>query len=87
MLTNVQKPEILYEALLKLKTASIEIYFIGNIDCNKKLKEIKKLKNTNIKFIDFIPHGNYLKFMCENIDVGFVSLIKDYYGACVPSNI
>ncbi len=87
MLTNVQKPEILYEALLKLKSNDIELYFIGNIDYNKKLKEIKKLKNTNIKFIDFIPHDEYLKFMCENIDVGFVSLIKDYYGACVPSKI
>ena len=25
--------------------------------------------------------------MCENIDIGFVSLTNKYYGACIPSKI
>ena len=34
-----------------------------------------------------MPHNEFLKFMIENIDIGFVSLANDYLGACVPSKI
>ena len=37
--------------------------------------------------IDFLPHQEFLEFVSKNIDIGFVSLIRDYYGACVPSKI
>lgn len=85
MLSNVQKPELLIEAFFKLeKRFYVELYFIGNSNVNNYLKNIS---NRDIKFIDFLPHKDYLKFMCENIDIGFVSLTKDYYGACVPSKI
>jgi glycosyltransferase involved in cell wall biosynthesis len=79
-----QKPEILYELYKNLENNNIEIYFIGNY---KNYKPLQNIKDNNIKFIDFIPHDEFLKFMIENIDIGFVSLANDYLGACVPSKI
>ena len=84
---NLQKPEILYEIYKKINHSNIEIYFIGNININKKLLEIKKTNDKNIKFIDFLPHNDFLNFMSKKIDIGFVSLTNDYLGACVPSKI
>ena len=84
----LQKPEILYEIYKNLdKKENIEIYFIGDISLNKTLQKIKKLEDKNIIFIDFLPHNQFLEFMSKNIDVGFVSLVNDYLGACVPSKI
>ena len=88
MLSKVQKPELLYWAYEQLKDKeNIELYFIGNIESNKVLKELSKKNNDNIKFINHLPHSEYLDFMCKNIDIGFVCLSKDYYGACVPSKL
>jgi len=84
---NLQEPEILYKIYKKLNSSNIEIYFIGNININRKLLEIRELNDKNIKFIDFLPHNQFLEFMSKNIDVGFVSLTSDYLGACVPSKI
>jgi len=84
---NLQEPEILYEIYKKLNSSNIKIYFIGNINTNRKLLEIRELNDKNIKFIDFLPHNHFLEFMSKNIDVGFVSLTSDYLGACVPSKI
>jgi len=82
---KLQKPEILYQIFKELNNRdNIEIYFIGNITNNSVLQSIKE---DNIYFIDFLPHNEFLKFMIENIDIGFVSLINDYLGACVPSKI
>lgn len=81
----LQKPEILYETYRKIEDKdNIEIYFIGDVSSNKKLK---KIKDKNVKFIKFLPHNEFLEFMCENIDLGFVSLCDDYLGSCVPSKI
>jgi len=85
MLSKVQRPEVLFEAYLKLADKSnFEIYYIGNINDNHILN---KIKDKNIIFINHLNHEEYLKFMCENIDIGFVSLSNEYYGACVPSKI
>ncbi|MGJ0302819.1 glycosyltransferase [Aliarcobacter cryaerophilus] len=81
----LQKPEILYNVFKQLnKKINIEIYFIGNISNYTPLQNIK---DVNVKFIDFMPHDEFLKFMVKNIDIGFVSLANDYLGACVPSKI
>jgi len=80
----LQKPEILYNLYRKLKNKNIEIYFIGNINSYSPLQNIS---DKNVKFIDFMPHDEFLKFMVENIDIGFVSLVNDYLGACVPSKL
>lgn len=84
-ISSTQKPEILYEAYRNLnKKENIEIYFIGNY---KNYKPLYNICDSNVKFIDFIPHKELLKFVTENIDIGFVSLANDYLGACVPSKI
>jgi glycosyltransferase involved in cell wall biosynthesis len=84
MMSSTQKPELLYEAYKKLNSSDVELYFIGN---RKNYKPLQNIDDNNVYFIDFLPHEEFLKFMCENIDVGFVSLVNDYYGACVPSKI
>ncbi|MBA5762796.1 hypothetical protein H2O73_10610 [Vibrio sp. 404] len=83
-MSEAQRPEILYEAVKQLGSDNIEIYFIGNRDNYPPLRGIV---DENIHFLKFMPHDEFLKFMCKNIDVGFVSLTNDYYGACVPSKI
>lgn len=81
----LQQPEILYKAYQRLKNKSnVEIYFIGD---SKNYKPLSGIDDTRVKLIDFMPHGEFLKFMIENIDIGFVSLANDYLGACVPSKI
>lgn len=84
IMSSTQKPELLYEAYTKLGSDSIELYFIGN---KENYKPLQSIKDNNVHFIDYLPHEEFLKFMVENIDVGFVSLVSDYYGACVPSKI
>lgn len=86
IMSSVQKPEQLYEAFLKLgpQKENVEIFFIGN---RKNYRPLKNIKHKNVYFYDFIPHNDYLSFMYENIDIGFVSLTSSYYGACVPSKI
>ena len=82
---STQSPELLYEAWKMLDDRDIEIYFIGNIKGYKPLEMIGE--EDGVYFIDFMPHDEFLAFMSENIDVGFVSLVSDYFGACVPSKI
>lgn len=84
MMSSTQKPELLYEAYKKLGSNDVELYFIGS---RKNYKPLQNIADENVHFIDFLPHEEFLKFMCENIDVGYVSLVNDYYGACVPSKI
>jgi len=81
---STQKPELLYQAYSLLGDSNIELYFIGDITNYKPLQSIKE---NSVHFIDFLPHNEFLKFMSENIDVGFVSLTNEYFGACVPSKI
>ena len=80
---ELQQPEILYEVYQK-NSDNIEIYFIGDISNYKPLQNIE---NINIKFINYMPHDEFLKFMIENVDIGFVSLANEYLGVCVPSKI
>lgn len=81
---HTQQPERLYHAYRALDDDEVEIYFIGNIDRYRPLQDIEK---EGVHFINFMPHDAFLKFMSENIDVGFVSLSNDYFGACFPSKI
>lgn len=83
MIGPAQRPENIYWLIKELGLKNIELYYIGNIS---KLK-IKKDNDSFLKVMDFMPHEEYLKFMIENIDIGFVSLAQEYYGLCVPSKI
>ena len=84
LMSGTQKPELLYEAYRRLAVDDVELYFIGD---RRGYKPLQGINDTNVHFVDFLPHEKFLKFMCENIDVGFVSLANNYYGACVPSKI
>ncbi|WP_169777292.1 hypothetical protein [Campylobacter mucosalis] len=84
IMSETQKPELLYGAYRMLNANNVELYFIGD---KKGYKPLQNIVDKNVYFIDFLPHEEFLKFMCENIDVGFVSLANNYYGACVPSKI
>jgi len=84
-MSKTQKPEILYDIYRSIhKKNDVELYFIGDFN---GYKPIKKIKDPGVKLVDFMPHEKFLKFMIENIDIGFVSLSNDYLGACVPSKI
>ena len=84
-MSYTQRPEVLYEAYKRVENKDdIEMYFIGN---SKNYKPLQNISDKNVKFIDFMSHDEFLKFMVENIDIGFVSLANDYLGACVPSKI
>ncbi len=79
---STQSPEILAEAAYLLDC--VELYFIGNSSSYKPLA--KYSKNPAIHFIPFLERDRYLKFM-NNMDVGFLSLKGEYFGACVPSKL
>lgn len=81
---KTQKPELLYEAWKILNDNEVEIYFIGDI---KSYKPLNNIQDEGVHFIDFMPHDKFLEFMSEHIDIGFVSLASNYFGACVPSKI
>ena len=84
---RAQKPEVLYRAYERLKDKrGVQLYFIGNIAHNKTLQKIKA-SDPSVTFIDQMLHGEFLEFMAGHIDVGFVSLADEYFGACVPSKI
>jgi hypothetical protein len=84
IMSNAQSPEILFKAFKQLNDKNIELFFIGD---SHKYKPINEIKNSSVHIINFLPHKKFLDFMSKNIDVGFVSLTRDYYGACIPSKI
>lgn len=81
---STQRPELLYQAWKALNDKDIELYFIGDY---KRYKPLRNIRDEGIYLMDFMPHDQFLTFMREHIDVGFVSLVNDYFGACVPSKI
>lgn len=84
-MSKLQSPEILYKAYKRMKKQKdIELYFIGNFS---NYEPIKSIVDKNVNLISYLSHDEFLKYMLENIDIGFVSLANDYLGACVPSKI
>lgn len=83
-MSSTQQPELLYQAWKQLQDEEIEIYFIGDF---KHYQPLQHIREKGVHFIEFMPHDQFLLFMREHIDVGFVSLVNDYFGACVPSKI
>ena len=87
-MTNAQKPEILIEAFVSLASNiknKIELVFIGN---HKNYREFDLYRNKDkIVFLDYMSSDELKGYIQKNIHIGFVSLVKDYYGACVPSKI
>lgn len=81
--SNAQSPEILAKVAIDL--VNVEINFIGNYNQYGLLQPY--WHKPNFKFISSLPHEEFISFMQEHIDIGFVSLANDYLGACIPSKI
>jgi glycosyltransferase involved in cell wall biosynthesis len=81
-MSETQKPEILLELLKYYK--NIKLFYIGNFGSYSPLKEVE---DERVEMIDYMPHDKFLSFMRDFIDVGFVSLAEEYFGACIPSKI
>ncbi len=79
--TETQKVEILAECLSS--SSSCNVKFIGNHRAYRPLD----IYRNKFEFIDTIPYRDYLQIGSNWADVGFVSLSKDYFGACIPSKI
>jgi len=78
---RAQQPETLAQAVADLE--NVEIYYIGN---HKSYKPLQPFRSRCV-LVENMSNNDYNKFMMDNIDVGFVSLSKVWYGACVPSKI
>ncbi|MBU2494631.1 MAG: glycosyl transferase family 1 [Bacteroidetes bacterium] len=78
---KTQGPEILLKAASNLP--NIQLYFIGD----HRNYKFKYTSNQDVIFIDALNQSDYHRFLLENIDIGFVSLSKEYYKYCVPSKI
>ena len=82
-MSHTQGPEILFEAVSGID-AGVNLYFIGDY---KSYRPLSAIDCQNVHFIDYMQRDDLLSFMSAHIDVGFVSLAHEYYGACVPSKI
>ena len=78
---ELQSPQILAQAGGPMQ--NVEFAFIGNWESYSPLEPYL----ATCRFVKPLPHKEYLKYMVEHVDVGFVSLTSDYLGACVPSKI
>lgn len=78
-----QSPEILAETISLTNYA--EAYFIGNFAQYKPLA--KYINHPAMHFIPYLDHDKYIKFLTDNIDIGFLCLSNAYFGACVPSKL
>jgi glycosyltransferase involved in cell wall biosynthesis len=87
-MTAAQSPEILIEAFLKLpedKQSSLRLMLIGN---HADYPKFDKYRNHDrIDFIDLMPVKKLNKLISQEVDIGFVSLVDKFYGACIPSKI
>ncbi len=84
-LGDTQKPGFILDVVRNQKFLNLEIQFIGDIFQKSKFN----LDNIycKVSFFATMPHDKFQKHMIENVDIGLVSLSKEYFGACVPSKI
>lgn len=79
-----QSPEVLAAAVHGLENA--EAHFVGNHAVYKPLHWARS-KQENCKFIDQLSYQDFLRYLSDHADLGFVSLASPYLGACVPSKM
>ena len=80
---ELQSPEILAEAVGGIE--NVKVVFIGNWRSNPKLIQYEKC--SNIDLIDVLPNREYIKYLQDNADVGFVSLKGQLAEICIPSKL
>lgn len=79
-----QSPELLAQAVQGLD--NVEAHFVGNHAAYKPLY-LARANQHNCKFINQLSYPDFLRYLTEHADMGFVSLASPYLGACVPSKM
>lgn len=79
-----QSPELLAELVRGIE--NVEAHFVGNHSTYKQLNSARKTQ-ANCKFIAQLSYSDFLRYLSEHADLGFVSLASHYLGACVPSKM
>jgi glycosyltransferase involved in cell wall biosynthesis len=82
-MSKLQSPEILAKAVSGLK--HVKISYIGNWMSNQEL--VKYRNNSQIELIDSMSHKDYINYLLENADIGFISLHGQLASLCVPSKL
>jgi len=80
-MSKIQSPELLAKAASDLD--GVDVYYMGK---HKQYRPLDIFRD-KCQCMETMFHSQYLDFMKRNIDIGFVSLAGDYFGACVPSKI
>lgn len=79
-----QSPEMLAAAVRGLE--NVEAHFVGNHAGYKPL-HWTRANQRNCKFVNQLSYQDFLRYLTEHGDLGFVSLASPYLGACVPSKM
>ena len=77
-----QGPEILAKAAKDIP--DVKTVFIGNWE---HYKPLRLLKYENMQLIPRMSHQDYLDFLINKVDIGFLSLSRSYFSACVPAKL
>lgn len=79
-----QSPELLAQAVRGLD--AVEAHFVGNHAAYKPL-DFARASQTNCRFVNQLSYPDFLRYLADHADMGFVSLASPYLGACVPSKM
>jgi glycosyltransferase involved in cell wall biosynthesis len=79
-----QSPELLSEVVRGIET--VEAHFVGNHAAYMPL-DFARNTQANCRFIAQLSYPDFLRYLTEHADMGFVSLASPYLGACVPSKM
>ena len=77
-----QGPEILAKAAKDIP--DVKTVFIGNWE---HYKPLQSLKYQNMQLIPRLTHHDYLEFLINEVDIGFLSLSRSYFSACIPAKL
>lgn len=78
---TLQQPELLIQAAKDIE--GIEVVYIGNHQNYSPIQEYKD----KCTLLPAMAYEEYIQYIQEKADIGFVALTDEYYGACVPSKI
>ncbi len=79
-----QSPELLAAAVQGLD--NVQAHFVGNHAGYKPL-QWARVNQPNCSFINQLSYPDFLRYLSNHADLGFVSLASPYLGACLPSKM
>lgn len=86
--SEIQKPEILIDAILKGNITKVKLYLIGDHHLYPRLDIYKKSEyKGTINFMDQMSLEQYEEFVFNKIDIGFLSLVGSLSELCIPSKL